>query len=53
MQVVAQVFAVNLALIALAALCVRINTPAAEIAALVAGAVIVGGLLMRFSRRRT
>lgn len=52
-QVVAQVFAVNVLLVALAALCVRINTPVAEIAALAAGAVMVGWLLLRFSRRRT
>jgi UDP-N-acetylmuramyl pentapeptide phosphotransferase/UDP-N-acetylglucosamine-1-phosphate transferase len=51
-QVIAHVFAVNLVLVALAALCVRINTPAAEIAALAVGAAMVGGLLMRFSRKR-
>lgn len=50
--VIAHVFAVNIALVALAALCVRINTPAAEITALVASAVLVGVLLMRFSRKR-
>jgi UDP-N-acetylmuramyl pentapeptide phosphotransferase/UDP-N-acetylglucosamine-1-phosphate transferase len=52
-QVVAQVFAVNIVLVGLAALCVRINTPSAELAALGAGSVIVGWLLMRFSRKRT
>ncbi len=52
-QVIAQVFAVNIVLVALAALCVRINTPTVEIASLAAGAAIVGMLLMRFSRRRT
>ncbi len=52
-QVVAHVFAVNIALIGLAALCVRINTPAAEIAALVAGVLVVSWLLMRFSRKQT
>lgn len=51
-EVIAHVFAVNIVLIALAALCVRMNTPAAEIAALAAGAAMVGFLLMRFSRRR-
>jgi UDP-N-acetylmuramyl pentapeptide phosphotransferase/UDP-N-acetylglucosamine-1-phosphate transferase len=51
-QVVAHVFAVNIALVGLAALCVRINTPAVEITALVAGAAIVGWLLMRFSRKQ-
>lgn len=52
MQVIAHVFAVNIVLTGLAALCVRINTPAAEISALVAGAGLVGWLLMRFSRKR-
>ena len=52
MQVVAHVFAVNIALIGLAALCVRINTPATEFVALIAGAMIVGWLLMRFSRKQ-
>ena len=52
-QVIAHVFAVNLVLIALAALCVRINTPAAELAALALGAALVGWLLRRFSRKRT
>lgn len=51
-QVIARVFAVNIVLIALAALCVRFNTPAVEIAALVAGAAMTGWLLMRFSRKR-
>jgi hypothetical protein len=44
---------VNIVLVGLAALCVGINNPAAEIATLIAGVVIVGGLLMRFSRRLT
>lgn len=52
-QVIAHVFAVNLVLIALAALCVRINTPIAELAALAIGAALVGWLLRRFSRKRT
>jgi UDP-N-acetylmuramyl pentapeptide phosphotransferase/UDP-N-acetylglucosamine-1-phosphate transferase len=52
-QIIAHVFAINIVLVALAALCVRINTPVAEIAALAAGAAMVGALLMRFSRRRT
>ena len=51
-QVIAHVFAVNIVLIALAALCVRFNTPAVEIVALVAGASTTGLLLMRFSRKR-
>jgi UDP-N-acetylmuramyl pentapeptide phosphotransferase/UDP-N-acetylglucosamine-1-phosphate transferase len=51
-QVIAHVFAVNIVLIALAALCVRFNTPAVEIAALVAGAAMTGWLLMRFSQKR-
>lgn len=50
--VITHVFAVNIALVALAALCVRINTPIVEIAALGASAAIVGVLLMRFSRKR-
>ena len=48
----AQVFAVNIALAALALICVRLNTPLAEIACLAAGTLLVGLLLMRFSRRR-
>ncbi|HWV54451.1 MAG TPA: glycosyltransferase family 4 protein [Pseudorhodoplanes sp.] len=52
-QVIARVFIVNILLVVLAAICVRINTPIAEIAALAAGAAIVGSLLMRFSRRLT
>jgi UDP-N-acetylmuramyl pentapeptide phosphotransferase/UDP-N-acetylglucosamine-1-phosphate transferase len=52
-QVVAHVFTVNIALTGLAALCVRINTPAAEITALIVGVVLVGWLLMRFSRKQT
>jgi UDP-N-acetylmuramyl pentapeptide phosphotransferase/UDP-N-acetylglucosamine-1-phosphate transferase len=51
-QVVAHVFAVNIVLVGLAALCVRINTPPVEIAALVTGAAIVTWLLMRFSRKQ-
>ncbi|MFN3348149.1 MraY family glycosyltransferase [Pseudorhodoplanes sp.] len=52
-QVVAHVFAVNIALIILAALCVRYNTPAVEIPALAAGIAMVGLMLMRFSRKQT
>jgi UDP-N-acetylmuramyl pentapeptide phosphotransferase/UDP-N-acetylglucosamine-1-phosphate transferase len=51
-QVVAHVFGVNIVLVGLAALCVRINTPPVEIAALIAGAAIVTWLLMRFSRKQ-
>lgn len=51
-QVVAHVFTVNVVLVGLAALCVRINTPESEIAALIAGAAIVLWLLMRFSRKQ-
>jgi UDP-N-acetylmuramyl pentapeptide phosphotransferase/UDP-N-acetylglucosamine-1-phosphate transferase len=51
-QVVAHVFVVNIALIGLAALCVWINTPAAEVAASIAGVLVVGWLLMRFSRKQ-
>jgi UDP-N-acetylmuramyl pentapeptide phosphotransferase/UDP-N-acetylglucosamine-1-phosphate transferase len=52
-QIVTQVFVLNIALVGLAALCVWINTPAVEIAALIIGVVIVGLLLMRFSRKQT
>lgn len=52
-QVIAHVFGVNIALTGLAALCVRVNTPAVEITALVVGVSIVGWLLMRFSRKQT
>jgi UDP-N-acetylmuramyl pentapeptide phosphotransferase/UDP-N-acetylglucosamine-1-phosphate transferase len=52
-QVVGHVFAVNLVLIGLAVLCVRINTPAIEIVALISGAAIVTWLLMRFSRKQS
>ena len=51
-QVVAHVFCVNILLVALALICVRFNTPTAEIAALATGVAIVGWLLARFSRRR-
>jgi UDP-N-acetylmuramyl pentapeptide phosphotransferase/UDP-N-acetylglucosamine-1-phosphate transferase len=51
-EVIAQVFALNVALVALALICVRVNLPLAEIACLVAGVVIAGFLLMRFSRKR-
>lgn len=50
-QVVARVFGINIALVGLAVLCVRINTPAIEIAALIVGVAIVAWLLMRFSRK--
>jgi UDP-N-acetylmuramyl pentapeptide phosphotransferase/UDP-N-acetylglucosamine-1-phosphate transferase len=52
-QVVAHVFGVNIALVGLAASCVRFNTPAVEITAFVIGVVTVGWLLMRFSRKLT
>jgi UDP-N-acetylmuramyl pentapeptide phosphotransferase/UDP-N-acetylglucosamine-1-phosphate transferase len=51
-QVIGHVFAVNIALVALAALCARFNTPAVEITALATGAAMTGLLLMRFSRKR-
>jgi UDP-N-acetylmuramyl pentapeptide phosphotransferase/UDP-N-acetylglucosamine-1-phosphate transferase len=51
-EVIAQVFALNVALVALALICVRVNVPLAEIACLAAGVVIAGFLLMRFSRKR-
>ncbi len=51
-EVVAYVFAVNLLLVALATLCVRLNTPSTEMAALLIGAGLVGWLLIRFSRKR-
>jgi UDP-N-acetylmuramyl pentapeptide phosphotransferase/UDP-N-acetylglucosamine-1-phosphate transferase len=52
-QVVTHVFGVNIVLAGLAALCVRINTPPVEIAALIAGVAVVTWLLMRFSRKQT
>ena len=52
-QVVAHVFILNIVLTGLAALCVQANTPAFEIMALVTGTLIVGLLLMRFSRKQT
>jgi UDP-N-acetylmuramyl pentapeptide phosphotransferase/UDP-N-acetylglucosamine-1-phosphate transferase len=51
-EVIAQVFALNVALVVLALICVRVNTPLAEIACLVAGVAIAGFLLTRFSRKR-
>ena len=51
-RIVARVFAVNLALVALAAACVWFNTPAVEIAAFLAGLGIVGWLLLGFERGR-
>lgn len=51
-QIVAHVFGVNIVLVGLAALCVRINTPPVEIAALIAGVAVVTWLLMRFSRKQ-
>ena len=51
-QVVAHVFVVNILLVGLALICVQLNTPAAEIAALAAGVAVVAWLLARFSRRR-
>ena len=50
-EVVGQVFAVNIVLVGLALACVRFNTRAVEIAALIAGAAVVGWLLLRFSRK--
>jgi len=50
-QVVAHVFAVNIALVGLAVLCVRLNTPVVEFIALGAGVAIVSWLLLRFSRK--
>lgn len=52
-QVIAHVFILNIVLTGLAALCVQANTPASEITALVTGTLIVGLLLMRFSRKQT
>ncbi len=52
-QVVAHVFTLNIVLTGLAAVCVHTNTPASEITALVCGTLIVGLLLMRFSRKHT
>jgi UDP-N-acetylmuramyl pentapeptide phosphotransferase/UDP-N-acetylglucosamine-1-phosphate transferase len=49
--IVALVFALNVLLVALAALCIHFNTPAVEISALVAGVVATSLLLWRFSRK--
>ena len=51
-QVVAHVFCVNILLVVLALICVRLNTPTADIAALATGVALVGWLLAHFSRRR-
>jgi UDP-N-acetylmuramyl pentapeptide phosphotransferase/UDP-N-acetylglucosamine-1-phosphate transferase len=51
-QVITHVFCVNIVLVGLAALCVRINTPLVEMAALITGGAIVTWLLMRFSRKQ-
>lgn len=51
-QVVARVFVLNILLVALAAFCIRFNTPAAEIAALIAGCAATSVLLWIFSRQR-
>ncbi len=51
-QVVGRVFALNIILLALAALCIRFNTPAVEIASLVAGLAACSFVLWRFSRPR-
>jgi UDP-N-acetylmuramyl pentapeptide phosphotransferase/UDP-N-acetylglucosamine-1-phosphate transferase len=50
-QVVAHVFTLNIVLTGLAALCVQANTLASEITALVTGTLMVGLLLIRFSRK--
>lgn len=50
-QVVAHVFVLNILLVALAALCILVNTPAAEILALVSGVTATSFLLWRFSRK--
>lgn len=51
-QVVARVFALNLALVALAVFSVWQNGLVAQIAALALGCVLVGGLLTSFGRKR-
>jgi UDP-N-acetylmuramyl pentapeptide phosphotransferase/UDP-N-acetylglucosamine-1-phosphate transferase len=51
-QVIGHVFAVNIVLVGLAALCVRFNVPAAEVSALIAGTAMVTWLLTRFSRKK-
>jgi UDP-N-acetylmuramyl pentapeptide phosphotransferase/UDP-N-acetylglucosamine-1-phosphate transferase len=50
--VVGHVFAVNLGLAVLAAVTIARPSPATNIAALAAGAALVGWLLWRFARRR-
>ena len=52
MDVVTRVFALNLALAALAAATVTLRTGFAAAAALVLGALLVAWLLATFSRRR-
>jgi UDP-N-acetylmuramyl pentapeptide phosphotransferase/UDP-N-acetylglucosamine-1-phosphate transferase len=52
-QVIAHVFILNVLLVLLALVCIRYNTPAAEIASLVAGAAVTLLLLRRFASKRT
>jgi UDP-N-acetylmuramyl pentapeptide phosphotransferase/UDP-N-acetylglucosamine-1-phosphate transferase len=52
-EIVARVFAVNLALIALALIAVATASRMVSLAALIAGAVLVGWLLMRFARGKS
>nr|WP_325610918.1 glycosyltransferase family 4 protein [Pseudorhodoplanes sp.] len=52
-QIIARVFAVNIVLAVLAYICIRFNTHAVEIAALVAGLIVVSSLLLRFSMKRS
>ena len=51
-QVIARVFAVNVVLVALAAACVRFNTPVAEATTIAIGLCLVGWLLISFERGR-
>jgi UDP-N-acetylmuramyl pentapeptide phosphotransferase/UDP-N-acetylglucosamine-1-phosphate transferase len=51
-RIVGEVFALNIVLAALALMSIRFNSVATDAAALLAGAVAVGFLLYRFSRRR-
>jgi len=52
MEIVGQVFLVNLGLVALAALSVVVNAPAASVAVVAIGAGLVAWLLTRFARGR-